>query len=247
VDGVLLVDKPAGPTSHDVVALVRRALGTRRVGHAGTLDPFATGLLVCCVGRATRLVPWLTGCDKRYEGLVRFGWSTTTGDGTGAPLAEPVAAHVGAEALARAAGSFPGQRRQVPPMFSAKKIDGVALHVLARRGEVVERDAVTVRIARFAATLVAPDAARIEVTCSAGTYVRVLAEELGAAVGVPAHLETLRRTGSGAFDADDAIASDALSPVVAAARLVPIASVPLPRAGGGRGVARGAAVGGVCF
>ena len=228
-DGVLVVDKPDGPTSHDIVAQARRALRTRRVGHAGTLDPFATGVLVLCIGRATRLAGLLTQSTKTYEGLIRFGFATDSGDRTGAPLSEPIDIVPDIGLLRQLASTkLSGDIDQVPPMHSAKKQGGVALYRLAHRGEVVEREAVRVSVSDWRLEPAAGSFVRFEVTCSAGTYVRVLAGELGELAGIPAHLESLRRTRSGTFGLASAVSADPLEPDAASAALVPIDHVPLP-------------------
>jgi tRNA pseudouridine55 synthase len=226
-DGVLVLDKPAGPTSHDCVAVARRALRTRRVGHAGTLDPFATGVLVLAIGRATRLVPWLQASEKTYEGVIRFGFRTDTLDATGTPVGEASAARPSDEEIREAVATrLTGDLLQRPPMHSAKKRDGVPLYKLARRGIEVERAPVPVRVHGWELRRLDEDRTWFRVTCSAGTYVRVLAEELGDAVSVPAHLETLRRTRSGAFDVAGALPWEALD-ADASSRVLAIDDVPL--------------------
>lgn len=226
--GLLVVDKPAGLTSHDVVARVRKASGQRRTGHTGTLDPFATGVLVVCLGQATRLAARVTDGDKRYRATMRLGQATTTQDLTG-ELSDQVDADAVAAALAdggvrlrELARGFVGPIAQRPPMFSAKRKDGVRLHELARRGEVIEREPVTVVVR--ALELLAIDGADVEldVRCGKGTYIRTLAHDLGAALGTHAHLTALRRTEVGDFTLADAIALDALdSPAAVEAALLP--------------------------
>jgi tRNA pseudouridine55 synthase len=234
LDGVLAIDKPAGWTSHDVVARARRLLRERRVGHTGTLDPFATGVLVLLVGRATRLAQFLAGAEKEYEAVVRFGHKTETGDLTGAPLSPPAPDALRLTALdasefERALASLRGEIEQVPPMYSAKKIQGRKLYELARRGEEVERRAVRVTVGEFeierseSGELVTPNEdgtcdARARVVCSAGTYVRVLAESLGERLGVGAHLVGLRRTRAGAFRVSESITLERLQELVEAGR-----------------------------
>ena len=202
VDGLLLVDKPAGLTSHDVVDRVRRALGIRRIGHAGTLDPFATGLLILLVNRATRLLPFLDGEPKVYRATIRFGASTRTDDSEG-----DVIAHVPPPQDAvvdRAIASLTGHLLQRPPAYSAKRVGGMRAYTAARRGRPLELEPVGVTVhawrvlERRGADLVA------EVECSAGTYVRALARDLGEATGSAAHLAELRRLRSGGFSVDDA-------------------------------------------
>jgi tRNA pseudouridine55 synthase len=235
MDGALIIDKPAGWTSHDVVARVRRVLRERRVGHTGTLDPFATGVLVVLVGRATRLAQFLAGAEKEYDATVRFGYATETGDLTGArrepPLAEEATgdeanvvrpcARWGREEVERALESLRGETAQVPPMYSAKKVRGQKLYELARRGVEVERAAVRVHVralevseadgAWLRANADATCDLRVRVVCSAGTYIRVLAEDLGARLGVGAHLAALRRTRAGAFRINDAVTLESLA------------------------------------
>ncbi len=197
--GFLPVDKPLGMTSHDVVAAVRRTARLKRVGHGGTLDPLATGVLVLCVGAATRLSEYVMATRKRYRATVRLGAVTATDDGEGAILAEQPVAHLTAEQVAAALVAFNGEIEQIPPMYSAVKQGGVKLYERARRGEVVERAA---RRVWLQTELLAyrPPYAEIAVECSHGTYIRSLARDLGAALGVGGYLAALRRLASGAFD-----------------------------------------------
>lgn len=221
MNGLLIIDKPAGLTSHDVVSRVRHILHERRVGHTGTLDPFATGVLVVLVGRATRLAKFFSGADKEYDAIVRLGYATETGDRTGAPLSAPNAIAGWSEAeIESALEDFRGNIEQVPPMYSAKKIAGRRLYELARRGEEVERKPVQVCIHEF--TPIRPDGELMRVNhdgtfdfhahvrCSSGTYVRTLAEDLGKRLHVGAHLAELRRTGVGPFSLVNAITLDEL-------------------------------------
>lgn len=206
LDGVLLVDKPAGPTSHDVVALVRRALGTRRVGHAGTLDPFATGLLVVLLGRATRLLPYMDAEPKVYEATVRFGTATNTDDVTGEPIAQaPLPER---ESVERAMRELTGELLQRPPAFSAKQVGGRRSYAAARRGEQLELEPVRVVVHRWEVRAWRGDEIDVVVTCSGGTYVRALARDLGERSGSAAHLAALRRSSSGPFDVRDAAVLD---------------------------------------
>ena len=205
-DGLLLVDKPAGVTSHDVVDVARRALGERRVGHAGTLDPFATGLLVVLAGRATRLIPHVSGDPKVYDATVRFGTETDTEDLLGAVVRE---APVPDEATVRGAMSaLTGWLDQVPPAYSAKRVQGRRAYDLAREGLAVELAPSRVRVdgwellAWRSGETVEAD---VRVTCGGGTYVRSLARDLARSVGSAAHLAALRRVRSGAFDVADAM------------------------------------------
>ena len=209
---MLVVDKPSGPTSHDVVDRVRRELGQRRVGHTGTLDPFATGVLPVCVGQATRLARFLTDGEKTYRATIRLGFATTTDDLTGEPLQEPRAVLASDDQVREACRSLVGTIRQVPPAFSAKRVGGQRLYALARAGRVVEREAVPVTV--HALDLLARDGDRldVEVRCAPGTYVRALARDLGEALGVGGHLTVLRRTRSGGFGLDVAVPLDRLDP-----------------------------------
>ncbi len=272
MDGILIIDKPAGLTSHDVVARARRALKEKRVGHTGTLDPFATGVLVLLVGRATRLAQFLSGADKEYEAVVRFGFATDTGDATGIRKSrvqsprpnvqsqesgisgqESEAQSLSRESEARSLKSefqnpesedgslesefvgpfvwtsdeieaalegLRGEIEQVPPMYSAKKVQGRKLYEMARRGIEIERRATPVIIHQLEARPIGDELLKrnddgtcdmaVRVVCSAGTYVRVLAEEIGARLGAGAHLASLRRTRAGAFGIKEAIRLDEL-------------------------------------
>jgi tRNA pseudouridine55 synthase len=203
--GVLPVDKPEGPTSHDVVARVRRTLGERRIGHTGTLDPFASGLLVLCLGPATRLSEYLTGMDKRYEAVVRLGQRTLTHD-TESPVLEEDDAWRGLDRarVEHALGPLRGTIRQRPPAFSAKKVGGEPAHRKARRGETVDLAEVEVEVSALELLDLELPLARLCVVCSSGTYVRALARDLGEALGVGAHLVELRRTRVGRFRVEDA-------------------------------------------
>jgi tRNA pseudouridine55 synthase len=207
VDGVLVCDKPAGMTSHDVVARVRRLAGQRRVGHGGTLDPPATGVLVLALGRATRLLPFLPMEPKRYLARIAFGAETDTLDASGTVTATAAADGVDAAAVRGALRGFLGPQQQVPPMVSAVKVGGERLYAKARRGESVERAARPIVV--HALELVdftggeRPEAT-VEVTCSGGTYVRSLAADLGRRLGTLAHLAALRRTAAGQFTERDA-------------------------------------------
>ncbi len=225
MDGLLILDKPAGWTSHDAVARARRLLKERSVGHTGTLDPFATGVLVLLVGRATRLAQFLSGAEKEYLATVRFGRATDTGDLTGTPSPVPDGARdcaaLRAEEIEAAISRLRGEIEQVPPMYSAKKVAGQKLYELARRGETVERKAVTVHVREFETLAREGEAALrpngdgtcdldVRVACSAGTYVRALAESLGASLGAPAHLSALRRTRAGSFSIEESVTPDEL-------------------------------------
>ena len=212
ISGVLLIDKPAGLTSHDVVARVRRALGIRRVGHAGTLDPMATGVLVLGVGPTTRLLGIVGGHDKEYEATIRLGSSTTTDDREGDVVTtadESKLALIGEEMIIASIGRFVGTIQQRPSAVSAVKIDGKRAYDLVRAGEDVELPERTVSVAAFDVLAVRPSAEHIDidvrVECSAGTYIRALARDLGADLGVGGHLTALRRTRSGAVRVTECI------------------------------------------
>ena len=212
-DGVAVVDKPSGWTSHDVVAKARGLLGTRKVGHSGTLDQDATGVLVLGVGRATRLLTYLSGLDKHYVGEVVLGTATATLDASGEVTGTWDMAAVGLDDVRRAAGDLTGDIDQVPPMVSAKKIDGRRLHDLARQGIEVERPPVRVRVERFAVgEPVGPGVYPVDVTCSAGTYIRSLAADLGTALGGGAHLRALRRLAVGPYGIDEAVPLERVAP-----------------------------------
>jgi tRNA pseudouridine55 synthase len=208
-DGLLLVDKPAGMTSHDVVDRARRALRTKRVGHAGTLDPFATGLLVLLVGRATRLLPYVDGEPKVYDATIRFGAETNTDDLTGeVTRTAPPPAH---DAVERALGTLTGEIDQLPPAFSAKQVGGQRAYVAARRGEALELPSARVRVHSWELRGWEGDDLRATITCGGGTYIRALARDLGRATGSAAHLVALRRVASGRFAVGDAVTADDLS------------------------------------
>ena len=207
VHGVLVVDKPQGPTSHDVVARVRRALDTRAVGHAGTLDPMATGVLVLAVGEATKLVRWLTADDKTYRATVTLGAETDTLDAEGEIVARAPVPPLDRAAVEVAALRFVGTYRQAPPAFSAIKVDGEALYARARRGEHVEVAEREVTVHRLDVLAVEGDRVELEVDAAKGFYVRSLARDLAGALGTRGHLTALRRTRSGPFALADALDS----------------------------------------
>jgi tRNA pseudouridine55 synthase len=214
VDGVLVCDKPAGMTSHDVVARVRRLAGQRRVGHGGTLDPPATGVLVLALGRATRLLPFLPTEPKRYLATVAFGAETDTLDAAGTVTATADASGVDEAGLRAAMAGFLGPQLQVPPMVSAIKVGGERLYAKARRGEQVERAPRPIVIHELELLGFTPGerpAATIDVACSGGTYVRSLAADLGRALGTLAHLASLRRTAVGRFTEQEAHTLDDLA------------------------------------
>ena len=205
MDGLLLIDKPSGPTSHDVVARIRRSSGERSIGHTGTLDPRATGLLPLLVGRATRLASLLIGSDKTYEAAVRLGVSTDTDDEEGTPLGERRGDLPGDTTLMTALSQFTGAIEQVPPQHSAKRVDGQRAYQLARRAKSVQLKPVTVTVHRLDWRGREGDLLYLAVTASPGFYVRALARDLGAALGCGAHLAGLRRTASGPFSVESAI------------------------------------------
>jgi tRNA pseudouridine55 synthase len=213
---LIVVDKPAGMTSHDVVARVRRAARTRRVGHGGTLDPMATGVLVIGVERATRLLTYVIGSVKSYVGTVRLGQSTVTDDAEGEVVAQTSAAHVTAEAVRDALAAFVGEIDQVPSAVSAIKINGVRSYTRVRSGEEVVLAPRRVTISRLRVGAVRPvDGGErvdvdIEVDCTSGTYIRAIARDLGVALGVGGHLTALRRTAVGGFTLDEAVTLDDL-------------------------------------
>ena len=215
MDGLLIIDKPGGITSHDVVARVRRALKTKRVGHTGTLDPFATGVMVVLVGKATRLAQFLDKDEKEYEAVVRFGFETDTGDNTGSPRSEvqgPVSIEF--DQVEAVLPKFRGTIMQTPPMYSAKKVEGKRLYELARKGVEIERKPVEITILKLELlqdTSLPNDSVRIRVACSAGTYIRTLAEDIGREIGIGAHLTQLRRTRAGRFTIDGASNIDNVS------------------------------------
>lgn len=237
--GILLVDKPQGITSHDVVARTRRLAGTRRIGHAGTLDPMATGLLILGVGHATRLLHYLIGLDKEYLATVRLGWDTTTDDAEGEPLEAAPGERIAAadEAAVREAMlRWTGVIEQVPSTVSAVKVDGRRAYRRARDGETVELAARTVTVSAFELLDLRPGDGFVDVDvrveCSSGTYVRALARDVGDALGTGGHLTALRRTRIGAFRVGEAadlegldVAASIMGPADAARRALPVVSV----------------------
>jgi len=248
MNGILLVDKPAGITSHDVVDRIRRAAGTRRVGHTGTLDPGATGLLVLCLGAATRLSEHLTGLDKVYEGAMRLGIVTDSYDMDGKVVAEnPVPALTAAD-IQRACDGFTGAIMQVPPMVSAVKVGGERLYKRARQGEVVERAPRQVTVREFRVlSYEAPDA-QIRVKCTRGTYVRSLCHDVGHALGCGAILASLRRTFVGQFSVEDALPVDQFRDRdEVASRLKPIETALTLPSVTVRSTSRGAVISGVAL
>ena len=231
MDGLLIVDKPAGPTSHDVVSRMRRALREKRIGHTGTLDPAATGVLVLVLGKATRLAKFLSGSDKSYEAVVRLGFSTDTADAEGEPIGSvwlgPLPAR---DAIDAALDAFRGTFLQQPPAYSAKKIDGTRSHRLARAGLAALPALSSVTTYVIDIVDVGRDSVTLRIDCSAGFYVRSLAHDLGERLGVGAHLTSLRRTRTGDFTIEQAMGLGAAErdPPAAADAMIPLAAM-LPR------------------
>lgn len=209
MNGILVVDKPIGPTSHDVVSVVRKVLRQKKVGHTGTLDPNATGVLPLVIGQATKIARFFSGGDKGYTAVVRLGITTETLDAVGAVVDEkPV--EVTQEQVHTALARFRGEIDQLPPMYSAKKVDGKRLYELARKGVEIERETKKVQITRLEVTRLDLPDVHLEVECSSGTYVRVLAADLGEVLGCGAHLLSLRRTHVGPFRLSDSVTLDQL-------------------------------------
>ena len=200
IEGVLLVDKPIGMTSHDVVYRLRRKLQIQRIGHAGTLDPLATGLLIMLVGKATKISQYLMSVDKVYEGEITLGVKTNSQDAEGEVMETRPVPELTEEQLRAAMKGFLGDQYQTPPMFSAVKIGGVPLYKKAREGEEVEREPRFIRVAAFDLLSFATPKLAFRLACTKGTYVRTVANDLGDKLGCGAHLSALRRTGSGKFD-----------------------------------------------
>jgi len=210
MNGLLVLDKPAGMTSHDVVAIVRRATGERSVGHLGTLDPMATGVLPLLLGKYTRLAQFFGQADKSYSGCIRFGFATDTFDAEGTPTTEPAPLTQSLDQLRTLAEHFHGEMNQMPPVFSAKKINGVPAHKLARAGKEVPVKPARIFIHNFELLNLTGDTARFEMRVSAGGYVRSVAHELGQLAGCGAHLSELRRTQAGCFTLEQSISVDDL-------------------------------------
>ncbi len=210
VSGFFNIDKPTGMTSHDVVAKIRRGLKLKKVGHAGTLDPMATGVLIICVGSATRLSEYVMHANKQYRARVHLGVTTDTYDAEGEIQQTCDAGGIQREDVQNALKPFIGDIHQEPPMYSAIKQSGRKLYELARAGQTVERESREVRIESVEITEWSPPEFTLEVVCSAGTYIRSLAFDLGKALGVGAHLSGLTRTASGAFRIEDAVLLDSL-------------------------------------
>ena len=212
MDGVLVIDKPGGMTSHDVVQRVRKLLQTHRVGHLGTLDPMATGVLPLCVGKATRIGRFFPASPKEYVGQIRFGFSTTTYDREGEPASPRRHFTSIQEEVAREMSGLTGTYDQTPPSFSAKKWGGVPSYKLARKGQIVDNAPVRVEVSAFELTGFHPPLIGFRIVCSGGTYVRSLAHDLGERLGCGAHLESLRRLQSGDFRIDQAVGLERATP-----------------------------------
>jgi tRNA pseudouridine55 synthase len=232
LDGVLLIDKPSGPTSSDVVLRVRRWLGDEKVGHTGTLDPLATGLLPLCLGRATRLSAFLTDADKEYRATLRLGIGTDSGDAEGKVVSERPVPALTPEAIEQGLATLRGEQQQIPPMHSAVKVGGKRLYELAHKGQQIPRAPRAIVVQALVLEELALPSLTLRVACSKGTYIRVLAEDLGERLGCGAHLTALRRLRSGRFDLDDALPLDALEALDPAARRAQVAGrlIPMERA-----------------
>lgn len=220
MDGVIVVDKPEGWTSHDVVSKVRRIAKTRKVGHLGTLDPIATGVLPLVIGRATRLAQFYTRSDKIYEGTVRFGWSTDTYDRAGEPTSAVRDAAIDADELESALERFRGEFLQTPPAVSAKKVGGRRAYELARASVAVALEPVRVQVYELEVLEASGPTVRLRAHCSGGTYMRSIAHDLGQALGCGAHLQDLRRTASGEFEIAQARTLGQLESLAAEERLL---------------------------
>jgi tRNA pseudouridine55 synthase len=222
MNGLLILDKPAGLTSHDVVAIVRRATGERSVGHLGTLDPMATGVLPLLLGKYTRLAQFFSDASKHYTGSIRFGFATDTFDAEGTPTTTPAPLSLSLDELRALAARFHGELDQVPPVYSAKKINGIPAHKLARAGKEVPVKPARITIHNFTLDALEGDTAAFTMHVSSGGYVRSVAHELGELAGCGAHLASLRRTQAGAFTLAQAIRLDelkSLTPAEIEARL----------------------------
>lgn len=204
-EGILLIDKPKGCTSHDVVDQVRRKLGMRQIGHAGTLDPMATGLLLILVGRATKVSQYLMSLEKTYEGTLKLGESTDSQDAEGTVVCKRPVPSFSQEAIKTAMLGFIGDQYQTPPMFSAKKVNGMPLYKMARKGKVIERERQFIHIRSFELLDLSLPLISFRLVCSKGTYVRTLAHDLGEILGCGAHLCALRRTATHAFSVEKAL------------------------------------------
>ncbi len=227
---LILIDKPGGLTSHDVVERARRSTGVPRIGHSGTLDPMATGLLLLCAGGAARLQGFFTLLDKSYEGTIRLGRATATYDREGEPLGEEKdAGHITAALIEVAAAPFRGEFQQSPPPYSAKKIKGRKFYEMARKGEEVPLLPKKVRVTELVLSPPAGGRIQFSISCSSGTYIRSIAHSIGESLGCGAHLESLRRTRIGDFRVDEAIALELFEELPNAERLLPPHALPLSR------------------
>jgi tRNA pseudouridine55 synthase len=210
LDGAILIDKPAGPTSHDVVDAIRRRFQIKKVGHCGTLDPNATGLLIIVLGHGTKLSERLMGDDKVYEGTIKFGETTNSYDADGEILETKIVPPLTLEQLNEEAAKFIGDQMQMPPMVSAIKMNGVPLYKLARKGIEVEREPRLIHVYNFRFTNYSAPLGEFRIACTKGTYIRSIAHDLGQKLGCGAHLATLRRSESGKFSVADALTLDAV-------------------------------------
>jgi tRNA pseudouridine55 synthase len=224
-EGILLVDKPQGITSHDVVSKLRRVFHIKKIGHAGTLDPMATGLLLMLVGKATKASQYLMSMDKEYAGTLRLGQITDSQDADGEIVEERPVPDLTEETVRAEMRTFLGDQYQTPPMYSAKKVNGQPLYKLARKGKTVEREPRVINISKFEMTSFAPREIGFVVACSKGAYIRTVAHDFGEKLGCGAHLNSLRRTGVGKFrieKADTIEAIENMSPSSLRRRLIPI-------------------------
>ena len=210
LDGILLIDKSTGMTSHDVVAILRKILHIKKFGHSGTLDPLATGLLITLIGKGTKLSDSLIGLPKTYEGVIKLGMATDSYDAEGAVTSTAAVPPISNDTLDQLANDFIGEQYQVPPMFSAKKINGQKLYKLARAGKTVERPPQLINIYDFKITNFDGSEMTFFVHCSKGTYVRTLANDIGIKLGCGAHLKSLRRTTIGNFSVENALTLDSI-------------------------------------
>jgi len=210
LNGILLIDKPQSITSHDVVARLRRKLKIKKIGHTGTLDPMATSLMILMIGSATKSADHFVQQDKQYTGTITFGTTTDSQDAEGQVLSEQTVEAYGDDYLREIAQAFHGEQLQIPPMFSAKKINGVALYKLARKGRIVERPPARINIHAFALTKIALPNISFHIHCSEGTYIRTIAHDFGQKLGCGAHLSSLRRTYIGSFCIDQALSLETI-------------------------------------
>ncbi len=212
LEGILLVDKPSGPTSHDVVDRIRRSLHIKKVGHAGTLDPMATGLLIMLIGKATKISQYMMSLDKAYEGTLRLGQTTDSQDADGETVEErPLPEKLDTATVEETMRAFLGDQYQTPPMYSAKKVDGKPLYKLARKGKTVAREPRVIRINRFELRAFEPPDLSFVVESSKGAYIRTIAHDFGERLGCGGHLCGLRRTAIGKYRIEDAIALEAVA------------------------------------